>query len=88
MIGHRSVNNPVKEVFVEEKKYQKLFTVREVAEVLGVSQVTIRTWDRMGKIRTIRTPGNHRRIPEGELNRLLNSSEKTIPGLTASPRSI
>ena len=61
---------------MEEGKYQKLLTVREVAEVLGVSQVTIRTWDRMGKIRTIRTPGNHRRIPEGELNRLLNPSEE------------
>jgi putative resolvase len=61
---------------MEEGKYQKLLTVREVAEVLGVSQVTIRTWDRMGKIRTIRTPGNHRRIPEGELNRLLNPTEE------------
>jgi putative resolvase len=57
---------------MEESKYQKLLTVRQVAEVLGVSQVTIRTWDRMGKIRTIRTPGNHRRIPEDELARLLN----------------
>lgn len=63
---------------MEEGKYQKLLTVREVAEVLGVSQVTIRTWDRMGKIRTIRTPGNHRRIPEGELNRLLNPTEEEV----------
>jgi putative resolvase len=70
------MNHQLQEEDMEEGKYQKLLTVREVAEVLGVSQVTIRTWDRMGKIRTIRTPGNHRRIPEGELNRLLNPSEE------------
>ncbi len=72
----QSRNHQLQEEDMEEGKYQKLLTVREVAEVLGVSQVTIRTWDRMGKIRTIRTPGNHRRIPEGELNRLLNPSEE------------
>jgi len=59
-------------------KYQKLLTVRQVAEVLGVSQVTIRTWDRRGKIRTIRTPGNHRRIPEDELARLLNPEGQDV----------
>ena len=61
---------------MEESKYQKLLTVREVAEILGVSQVTIRSWDRMGKIHTIRTPGNHRRIPEGEIDRLLNAPKE------------
>ncbi|EQD31865.1 DNA binding domain, excisionase family, partial [mine drainage metagenome] len=39
---------------------------------------TIRTWDRMGKIRTIRTPGNHRRIPEDELARLLNPEGQDV----------
>jgi len=36
--------------------------------------VTIRAWDKNGKIRTIRTPGNQRRIPEEELRRILGNT--------------
>jgi putative resolvase len=38
--------------------FSKLLTVSEVAEILGVSPVTIRSWDKSGKLKTLRTPGN------------------------------
>lgn len=56
--------------------FDRLLTVKEVAQILGVSPVTIRAWDKSGKIKTIRTPGNQRRIPEEELKRILENSNK------------
>jgi len=40
--------------------------------MLGVSAKTLRAWDNSGKIKTIRTPGNQRRVPESEIVRLSN----------------
>lgn len=57
------------------EKKKMLYSVSEVAEVLGVSQVTIRTWNKTGKLKAIRTPGNHRRIPASELERLIGIIE-------------
>ena len=54
--------------------FNRLLTVKEVAQILGVSPVTIRAWDKNGKIRTIRTPGNQRRIPGEELRRILGNA--------------
>ena len=53
--------------------FSKLLTVSEVAEILGVSPVTIRSWDKSGKLKTVRTPGNQRRISSEEVNRILNN---------------
>ncbi len=39
-----------------------LIGVKEAAELLGVSTKTIRRWEQEGKIRSIRTPGGHRRF--------------------------
>lgn len=51
----------------------KYATPREAAQILQVSERTLRNWDRDGKIRTIRTPAGHRRYdidsvinPEGD----------------------
>lgn len=63
-----------KKEMVKSEPFSKLLSVKEVAEILGVSPVTIRSWDKSGKIRTIRTPGNQRRIPEEELRRILGNS--------------
>jgi excisionase family DNA binding protein len=48
-------------------------TPAKAAEQLGVTVQTIRAWDKEGKIRVARTPGNQRRIPESEVARLLRS---------------
>ncbi len=39
-----------------------LLTVKEAAELLGVSTKTIRRWEEEGKITATRTPGGHRRF--------------------------
>ena len=39
-----------------------LITVKEAAEVLGVSTKTIRRWESDGKIKAVRTVGGHRRF--------------------------
>jgi excisionase family DNA binding protein len=59
-----------------------LLTVKEAADLLGVSTKTIRRWEADGKIRSVRTSGNHRRFDVSELlgnksERRLNKSEET-----------
>ena len=49
-------------------------TISKAAELLSVTPKTIRVWDAEGKIQVARTPGNQRRIPESEVERLLTAS--------------
>lgn len=58
---------------------ERLYTVKQASEILGVHPKTIQKWDREGKIRVVRTPGGRRRIPESEIRRLLG--ETTENGL-------
>ena len=51
---------------------QNYLTPAQAAKRLSVTTHTLRVWDKEGKIATVRTPGNQRRIPESEINRLLN----------------
>ena len=48
-----------------------LLTPREAAQSLGISYPTLKRWIHLGKIRTVRTPGGHHRIPIGELDEFL-----------------
>ncbi|QDA31780.1 IS607 family transposase [Thermococcus indicus] len=50
---------------------EKLYTLKQASEILGVHPKTIQKWDREGKIKVVRTPGGRRRIPESEIKRLL-----------------
>ena len=50
---------------------EALLPPREAAKVLGVSYPTLKQWIYRGKIRTIKTPGGHHRVPENEIDRLL-----------------
>lgn len=43
------------------------YTTLEASLVLGVSIKTIQEWTKQGKIKEIRTKGNHRRIPKSEI---------------------
>lgn len=49
---------------------ETMFALGEAAERLGVHPVTLRRWSESGKIRSVRTPGGHRRFPESEIRRL------------------
>jgi molybdopterin-binding protein len=42
----------------------------EAARAIGVSQDTLRRWDRAGKIQTRRDSANRRRVPKREVERL------------------
>ncbi len=55
---------------------EKLYTVKQASEILGVHPKTIQKWDREGKIRIIKTPGGRKRIPESEIKRLLGMQEE------------
>lgn len=45
-------------------------TLGEAAKQLGVSVKTLRNWDGAGKLKTVRTVGNQRRVPIEEIERL------------------
>ena len=49
----------------------ELLTPREVSAVLRVGYTTLKQWIYAKKLRTVKTPGGHHRIPESEIDRLL-----------------
>ncbi len=44
---------------------------REAARVLGISYPTLKQWIYRKKLRSVKTPGGHHRVPESEIDRLL-----------------
>lgn len=46
-----------------EKKY---LTIKETAKLLGVTPLTLRNWDKKGKLKALRNPLNHYRIYKPE----------------------
>jgi putative resolvase len=54
---------------------EKLLSLSEAAEVLGVTTQTLRNWDKAQKIKTVRTVGSHRRVPISEIERLQQTKE-------------
>lgn len=50
---------------------EKLYTLRDACNIMQISPLTLRKWDREGKIHCIRLQNNYRRIPESEINRIL-----------------
>ncbi len=49
---------------------QKLLAPREAANILGISSPTLKQWIYHGKIKSVKTPGGHHRVPESEIDRL------------------
>ncbi|SRR6266700_2419411 len=49
----------------------RFYPVRHACKVLGVSYPALKQWIYKGKIKTIKTPGGHHRIPATEIDRLL-----------------
>lgn len=57
----------------EEKESEKMLTVSEVAELLGVSKSTVRRLSRTGHLRSYRiTPGGHRRFKKKDVLQVLH----------------
>jgi len=55
-----------------------MYTPAKAAKLLGVCVKTIHRWDKTGKIKTIRTPTNQRRIPESEIRKLLGLKQHSF----------
>jgi molybdopterin-binding protein len=54
-----------------------LLSPREAATALGVSYPTLKKWISAGKLKTIKTPGGHHRVPQTELNPMMKVSPTT-----------
>ncbi len=61
-------------------KAPQLLTPRQAAEMIGISYPALKHWILAGRIRTLKTPGGHHRIP-------LESLEAFLPASTAQPAS-
>lgn len=48
---------------------EKLYSVKQIADLLGISEITIRQWIQHNKIKSVKI-GNSRRVTESEVNRL------------------
>ncbi len=44
------------------RRIQDYMTIGEAAEFLGVSDSTLRNWDRLGKLKAVRNPMNRYRL--------------------------
>lgn len=54
---------------------EKLITVSEAAEQLGVTKKTLQAWDKSGKLPALRTAGGHRRYRQSDITSLQGISE-------------
>jgi len=53
---------PIRLHHIEIPQVKRYLTVKEVADLLGVTTLTIRNWDKQGKLKAIRNPINNYRI--------------------------
>ena len=50
----------------------KLVSIKQAAELFGVSTKTLRNWDRDGRLSPIRTLGGHRRYCISDIKKVIN----------------
>lgn len=48
----------------------KIFSISEAADYLGVFPLTLRNWEKKGMIKAFRTMGGHRRFKKVDLDRI------------------
>lgn len=62
-------------------------TLGEAAKAIGVSQDTLRRWDRAGKLRTTRDARNRRLVPLAEVERIARRPHRHRAGDALSARN-
>jgi len=62
----------------EEAREEVLLKPREAATALGVSYATIKQWILHGKLRTVKTPGGHHRVPQSALQPMLKDAPAPV----------
>lgn len=65
---------------------ERLMTPGEVAALFRVDAKTVTRWGKAGRLRSIRTPGGHRRFLESDVRALLDGG-KPQASSTANPIS-
>ncbi|MBD3262228.1 MAG: MerR family transcriptional regulator, partial [Candidatus Altiarchaeales archaeon] len=55
---------------------QKLLGISKTAEILGVHPNTLREWDREGKLKSVKTCGNHRRYKLSDIEKMCEETHK------------
>jgi molybdopterin-binding protein len=53
----------------------ELIKPQEAARLISVSYPTLKQWIYQGKVKTIKTPGGHHRVPRSEIDRLTGSTK-------------
>ncbi len=53
------------------------YTTREVAQLLGVSTTTVRSWADEGLLESYRTPGGQRRFSREQIDRFLDQLKRS-----------
>jgi molybdopterin-binding protein len=66
---------------------QEGVTLGEASRAIGVSEDTLRRWDRAGKLKTVRDAANRRRVPVSEIERLSDSPQRHRTEATLSARN-
>src|SRR6516164_3403864 len=64
-----------------------LLTPRQAAEKLGISYPALKHWILAGRIRTVKTPGGHHRIPLNALSEFLPSGTGSLSVAKISGRN-
>ena len=57
---------------------QKLLSISKTAEILGVHPNTLREWDREGKLKPVKTCGNHRRYKLSDIEKMCEETQREI----------
>lgn len=82
----RNRSDGLEEIVVVEKT-ERLLTPREVALMFRVDPKTVTRWASAGRIRSVRTPGGHRRFFESDVHGLLTElTDHSAPADVRSPQ--
>lgn len=60
---------------------EKLYSPKEACAILGIHIRTLQKWDNEGVLNAVRTPNNRRKIPQSEIDRLLNKNSSSNSSL-------
>ena len=59
------------------KNLQNLMTIAQAAEYIGVTPLTLRNWDKTGKLKAVRNPLNgYRMYDKDELDKFLSKLQR------------
>ena len=53
----------------------ELLKLQQAAQLISVSYPTLKQWIYQGKVKTVKTPGGHHRIPRSEIDRLTHATK-------------